>query len=56
MSETAAHDHEFEVLEDDQTVPPRPEELIADAGPDGPGVDGPAGDPAATGDPAGPSA
>ena len=25
-------DHEFEVLEDDQTVPPRPEELIADAG------------------------
>jgi hypothetical protein len=31
MSETAAHDHEFEVLEDDQTVPPRPEEEIADA-------------------------
>lgn len=31
MSDTAAHDHEFEVLEDDQTVPPRPEELIADA-------------------------
>ncbi|HKX66807.1 MAG TPA: hypothetical protein VJN29_06250 [Intrasporangium sp.] len=25
-------DHEFEVLEDDQSVPPRPEELIADAG------------------------
>jgi len=25
-------DHEFEVLEDDQTVPPRPEEVIADAG------------------------
>jgi hypothetical protein len=25
-------DHEFEILEDDQTVPPRPEELIADAG------------------------
>ena len=24
-------DHELEVLEDDQTVPPRPEELIADA-------------------------
>jgi len=24
-------DHEFEVLEDDQTVPPRPEEVIADA-------------------------
>ena len=32
MSETAAHnqDHELEVLEDDQTVPPRPEEQIAD--------------------------
>ena len=27
-------DHELEVLEDDQTVPPRPEELIADAGGD----------------------
>jgi hypothetical protein len=26
-----AHDHELEVLEDDQTVPPRPEEQIADA-------------------------
>ena len=25
-------DHELEILEDDQTVPPRPEELIADAG------------------------
>ncbi|HEY9496316.1 MAG TPA: hypothetical protein VIR15_15805 [Intrasporangium sp.] len=24
-------DHELEILEDDQTVPPRPEELIADA-------------------------
>ena len=24
-------DHEFEVLEDDQDVPPRPEETIADA-------------------------
>ena len=24
-------DHELEVLEDDQTVPPRPEEVIADA-------------------------
>ena len=24
-------DHEFEVLEFDQTVPPRPEEVIADA-------------------------
>ncbi len=23
-------DHEFEVLEDDETVPPRPEEVIAD--------------------------
>ena len=25
-------DHELEVLENDQTVPPRPEEVIADAG------------------------
>jgi hypothetical protein len=25
------HDHELEVLEDDQTVPPRPEEAVADA-------------------------
>ena len=25
-------DHELEVLEDDETVPPRPEEVIADAG------------------------
>ena len=24
-------DHEFEILEFDQTVPPRPEEIIADA-------------------------
>jgi hypothetical protein len=24
-------DHELEVLEDDETVPPRPEEVIADA-------------------------
>ena len=24
-------DHELEVLEEDQTIPPRPEELIADA-------------------------
>ncbi len=31
MSEQAAHDHELEVLEEDQTVPPRPEEQIADA-------------------------
>ena len=31
MSEAVAHDHELEVLEDDQTVPPRPEEQIADA-------------------------
>ncbi|TQM62789.1 hypothetical protein [Humibacillus xanthopallidus] len=37
MSETAAHDHELEVLEDDQNVPPRPEEQIADA-PDDPEV------------------
>lgn len=28
-------DHEIELLEDDQTVPPRPEELIADASRDG---------------------
>jgi hypothetical protein len=25
-------DHELEILEYDQTVPPRPEEVIADAG------------------------
>ena len=31
MSEQPAHDHELEVLEEDQTVPPRPEEQIADA-------------------------
>lgn len=30
MSE-AAHDHELEVLEADETVPPRPEEAVADA-------------------------
>ena len=28
---TAQPDHELEILEDDQTVPPRPEEQIADA-------------------------
>lgn len=28
---TQLPDHEFEVLEDDENVPPRPEELIADA-------------------------
>jgi len=28
-------DHELEILEDDQTIPPRPEESIADAGRDG---------------------
>lgn len=28
---TEAPDHELEVLEDDQNVPPRPEEVIADA-------------------------
>jgi hypothetical protein len=28
---TQQPDHELEVLEDDQTVPPRPEEAIADA-------------------------
>jgi hypothetical protein len=26
------HDHELEVLETDENVPPRPEETIADAG------------------------
>lgn len=31
MVESAAHDHELEVLEDDQSVPPRPEEQVADA-------------------------
>lgn len=29
---TVQPDHELEVLEDDENVPPRPEELIADAG------------------------
>ena len=55
MSETAAHDHEFEVLEDDQTVPPRPEELIADASsrPDDPRSEGSDGRPAPAGDGAG---
>lgn len=28
---TERPDHEFEVLEDDQTIPPRPEEVVADA-------------------------
>jgi len=28
---TEQPDHELEVLEDDETVPPRPEEIIADA-------------------------
>lgn len=28
---TVQPDHEFEVLEDDENVPPRPEEDIADA-------------------------
>jgi hypothetical protein len=28
---TEQPDHELEVLEDDETVPPRPEEVIADA-------------------------
>jgi hypothetical protein len=39
MSDTA-HDHELEVLEDDQTVPPRPEEQIADARDDDAGPPG----------------
>ncbi|WP_162802722.1 hypothetical protein [Ornithinimicrobium avium] len=34
---TVQPDHELEVLEEDQTVPPRPEEAIADA--DRPPVD-----------------
>lgn len=29
---TRQPDHELESLEEDQTIPPRPEELIADAG------------------------
>lgn len=28
---SAQPDHEIEALEDDQTVPPRPEEIVADA-------------------------
>jgi hypothetical protein len=40
MSETATHDHELEVLEDDQTVPPRPEEQVADARDGDPGPPG----------------
>ena len=47
MSETAAHDHELEVLEEDQTVPPRPEEQIADASEDATDAD-PSGPAAAT--------
>lgn len=34
---TTVPDHELEVLEDDQTLPPRPEELVADAGAATPG-------------------
>ncbi|MGO4602309.1 hypothetical protein [Terrabacter sp. 2YAF2] len=41
MSETAAHDHELEVLEEDQTVPPRPEEQIADVREDTADADSP---------------
>ncbi len=33
---THTPDHELEVLEEDQTVPPRPEEQIADAREDAP--------------------
>ena len=43
---TQQPDHELEVLEEDQTIPPRPEELIADAGPEAgadAGVSGSAG-------------
>lgn len=44
---SAQPDHEIETLEDDQTVPPRPEEVIADAsrlapeGQDAPDAGGP---------------
>jgi hypothetical protein len=31
QAQAPAHDHELEELEDDSTVPPRPEEEIADA-------------------------
>ena len=42
---TERPDHELEVLEDDQTVPPRPEEVIADASRDpAPGLRSPVGD------------
>jgi predicted enzyme related to lactoylglutathione lyase len=42
---TERPDHELEVLEDDQTVPPRPEELIADASRDpAPSLGSPVGD------------
>lgn len=43
MAEIPAHDHELEVLEDDQTVPPRPEEQIADARDEVPASDPPGG-------------
>ena len=42
MSEQPAHDHELEVLEEDQTVPPRPEEQIADAREDSQSAESPA--------------
>jgi hypothetical protein len=35
---TVQPDHELNVLEDDQTVPPRPEEVIADAARDDSGT------------------
>jgi hypothetical protein len=44
-------DHELEILEYDQTVPPRPEEVIADAGRAGESEAVPAPD---EGEPAGP--
>lgn len=47
---TEQPDHELEVLEDDQTVPPRPEEQIADAARRGDSDDGesPSGGPPRT--------
>lgn len=31
---TVQPDHELDILEEDENIPPRPEELIADAGED----------------------
>jgi hypothetical protein len=40
MSLQPEHDHELEELEVDSSVPPRPEEVIADAGDGSPGSPG----------------